>query len=183
MLTTCRLTLFSAGPCDHGNPRRRRPGGGGAGGGWGAAAYEPVFRTADPGNAGWRRDLSVSFSKVGDVQGARGNLAPALDSYRASLAIAERLARADPGNAGWQRDLWVSLWRLARIDRGAVSWAQVLETMEAMKARGVLLPTDEPFLEQARALTAGTWANCGLRFCSTQADLLRDSPCKTRRAI
>jgi hypothetical protein len=35
-----------------------------------------------------------------------------------------------------------------------VSWAEVLARMEAMKARGVLLPTDEPFLEQARALAA-----------------------------
>jgi hypothetical protein len=30
-----------------------------------------------------------------------------LESYRASLAIAERLAQADPGNAGGQRDLVV----------------------------------------------------------------------------
>jgi hypothetical protein len=32
--------------------------------------------------------------------------------------------------------------------------------MEAMKVRGVLLPTDEPFLEQARALTAGIRPSC-----------------------
>ena len=101
------------------------------------------------------RSLSVSQDRIGYVLVAQGNLAPALDSYRASLAIAERLAQADPGNAGWQRDVWVSLWRLAKIEGTGVSWAQVLERMEAMRARGVLLPTDEPYLEQARTLAAG----------------------------
>ena len=58
--------------------------------------------------AGWQRDLSVSFEKVGDVQVAQGDLAGALKSYRDSLAIMKRLAKSDPGNAGWQRDLSVS---------------------------------------------------------------------------
>jgi hypothetical protein len=39
---------------------------------------------------------------------ADGNLPAALESFRASLAIAERLAKADPGNAEWQRDLAIS---------------------------------------------------------------------------
>ena len=63
---------------------------------------------ADPDNAGWQRDLSVSHNKIGDVQVAQGNLPAALTSYQASLGIRERLARADPDNAGWQRDLSVS---------------------------------------------------------------------------
>ena len=63
---------------------------------------------ADPGNAGWQRDLSVSHTKIGDVLAAQGNLPAALEAYTASLAIADRLAKADPGNAGWQRDLSVS---------------------------------------------------------------------------
>ena len=63
---------------------------------------------SDPGNAGWRRDLSVSYNKVGDVQVAQGDLAGALTSYRDSLAIRDRLAQSDSGNAGWRRDLSVS---------------------------------------------------------------------------
>ena len=39
---------------------------------------------ADPGNAGWQRDLSTSYIKIGDVQVAEGNLPAALSSYRAS---------------------------------------------------------------------------------------------------
>jgi tetratricopeptide (TPR) repeat protein len=41
---------------------------------------------SDPANAGWQRDLSVSYEKVGDVQVAQGNLPAALTSYQASLA-------------------------------------------------------------------------------------------------
>ena len=68
---------------------------------------------SDPGNAGWQRDLSVSYEKAGNVQMAQGDLAGALKSYSGSLAIAERLAQSDPGNAGWQRDLAVSYAKLA----------------------------------------------------------------------
>jgi hypothetical protein len=49
------------------------------------------------------------------VQVEQGDLAAALTSYRADLAIAERLAEADPGNAGWQRDLALSHGRVAFI--------------------------------------------------------------------
>jgi tetratricopeptide (TPR) repeat protein len=63
---------------------------------------------ADPGNALWQRDLSVSHNKIGDVLRAQGNLSATLDSYKASHAIFDRLAKADPGNSGLQRDLSVS---------------------------------------------------------------------------
>ena len=36
---------------------------------------------------------------------AQGKLPAALNSYQASLAIMERLAKSDPGNAAWQSDL------------------------------------------------------------------------------
>ena len=42
---------------------------------------------ADPGNAGWQRDLSVSYKKVGDVLVAQGNLPEALKSYQGSLDV------------------------------------------------------------------------------------------------
>jgi hypothetical protein len=40
---------------------------------------------ADPGNAGWQRDLSVLNERLGDVYLAQGNLPDALEQYRASL--------------------------------------------------------------------------------------------------
>jgi hypothetical protein len=56
----------------------------------------------------YQRDLSVAYVEVGNVLVAQGDLAAALQAYRDSLGIRERLAKADPGNAGWQRDLSVS---------------------------------------------------------------------------
>ena len=70
---------------------------------------------SDPGNAGWQRDLAVSYDRVGDVQVAQGDLPAALGSYQASLAIIDRLAKSDPGNAGWQRDLSVLYAKLASV--------------------------------------------------------------------
>jgi hypothetical protein len=52
---------------------------------------------SDPSNAGWQRDLSVSYNKIGDVLVAQRNLAEALKSYQAGLAIIERLMESNPG--------------------------------------------------------------------------------------
>jgi tetratricopeptide (TPR) repeat protein len=71
---------------------------------------------ADPGDAGWQRDLAVAYNRVGDVLVAQGNLPEARKSYRDSLAIVDRLAKVDPGNAGWQRDLAVSYGRVATVE-------------------------------------------------------------------
>ena len=69
---------------------------------------------ADPGNAGWQRDLSVSWGKLGEVREAQGDLAGALQAYE-SRKITVKLAAADPGNAGWQRDLATSWEKLGQV--------------------------------------------------------------------
>ena len=102
---------------------------------------------ADPSNAGWQRDLSVSHEKIGDVLVAQGDLSGALESYRASMAIRERLAEADPNNAGWQRDLAGSLWRLAEFSESGVRWSDVADALGEIEARGILAPVDQPLLE------------------------------------
>ena len=74
-------------------------------------SHYPIFETLakqEPRDAGLQRDLSVSYNKVGDVQGAQGDLAGALKSYHDSLAIRQTLAKQEPRNAGLQRDLSVS---------------------------------------------------------------------------
>ena len=78
------------------------------------AIFECLAQT-DPGNAGWQRDLSVSFNKIGEVQSAQGDLGAALKAYQDSLAIREKLAAQDPGNAGWQRDLSVSFNKIGEV--------------------------------------------------------------------
>jgi hypothetical protein len=49
------------------------------------------------------------------VLAAQGNLPAALDSFKASHAMRDRLAAADPGNAGWQRDLAISNGRVGMV--------------------------------------------------------------------
>ena len=99
---------------------------------------------SDPGNAGWQRDLSVSYNKVGDVQVAQGDLAGALKSYRDSLAIRDRLAKSDPGNAGWQRDLAISYAKLASVYLAQNDDARGREALEAGRAIMVKLVALSP---------------------------------------
>ena len=105
---------------------------------------------ADPGNAEWQRDLSVSEQRVGDVQRAQGDLPAALTSYRASHAIRERLAKADPGNAEWQRDLIVSYVKLSDVTGDKMYEVQALEIARAMQKRGILAPGDRWMIEALR---------------------------------
>ena len=86
---------------------------------------------ADPGNAGWQRDLSVSHNKVGDLAVAAGDLPAARTAYEASLAIRQRLADADPGNAGWQRDLSVSQMKIGDVAVRAGDLAAARAAFEA----------------------------------------------------
>jgi tetratricopeptide (TPR) repeat protein len=53
-------------------------------------------------------EQSVSLDNLGDVLNAQGKLQEAMDAYRQSLAIRQKLAEHDRSNPGWQRDLLVS---------------------------------------------------------------------------
>jgi tetratricopeptide (TPR) repeat protein len=99
---------------------------------------------SDPGNAGWQRDLSVSFNNIGDVLVAQGNLPEALNSFRDGLAIADRLAKSDPGNAGWQRDLIVSHVKISEAVPGEakVMLTQALAIASRLRDEGRLAPRD-----------------------------------------
>jgi tetratricopeptide (TPR) repeat protein len=63
---------------------------------------------SDRSNTGWQRDLSRSYSSIGDVLMVQGKSDEALKSYQDGLAIAEWLTSADPNYAGWQRNLSTS---------------------------------------------------------------------------
>ena len=78
-----------------------------------------------PSRAAWVRTFA------GDAAVAYGDLAAALAAYRASLAIAERLAAADPSNAEWQRDLSVSHDKLGDV---LVAQGQLADALAAYRA-------------------------------------------------
>jgi hypothetical protein len=52
-----------------------------------------VLAAEKPSDLTYQSDLSTAYDEVGDVLGARGSLTKALQAYRVSLAIRERLAK------------------------------------------------------------------------------------------
>ena len=93
---------------------------------------------ANPSNTGRQDDLLLSYLKVGEVEAHlaqaaqdldtyHAGLAQALDSYRAGLAIAYRLAKSDPRNADWQRDLSVCDLYVGEVEAERGEFAQALE--------------------------------------------------------
>src|SRR5260370_30587259 len=123
----------------------------------GGLAMRERLAQSDPGNAGWQRDLWVSYNKLGDVLVAQGNLPEALKTFRDELGIAERLAQSDPGNAGWQFDLVVSHWKLAANgDDAPRRFAFIVATLRKLKAENRLTPAQERLLPEAEAQLAKT---------------------------
>jgi hypothetical protein len=78
------------------------------------------------------------------VQQAQGDLAAALASYQAALAIRERLAKADPGNVGWQRDLSVSDQRIGDVQQAQGDLAAALASYQADLAIAERLAKADP---------------------------------------
>ena len=75
----------------------------------------------------------MSHNQIGEAQLALGDKAGAAQSWRADLALAERLAATDPQNAEWQRDVMVSCWTLAELG----STAGPVETRRALLQKGL----------------------------------------------
>ena len=89
-----------------------------------ALAIRERLAKADPGNAGWQRDLAVLRNKIGDVKVAQGELTAALTSYQAALVIAEvwrKRTRAMPAGSATTRSPTIrsamSGWRRASSRR------------------------------------------------------------------
>ena len=74
----------------------------------GLLAIPRPLAQADPGNAGWQRDLSVATTRSATCWWRRATCAAALTSYQRRARDQRDAGAADPGNAGWQRDLSVS---------------------------------------------------------------------------
>ena len=99
----------------------------------------------DPKNAGYKRDLSVSYNKLGDIKIAQGNLANAKANYEKGLQIRETLTDMDPKNAGYKRDLAVSYEKMAQIDmpNAKTHWMTAHKIMKALSDAGQMRPADQ----------------------------------------
>ena len=128
-------------------------------------AIRERLAAADPSNAGWQRDLSVSQEKLGDVFSAQGRLDEALAAYRAGLAIAERLAAADPSNAGWQRDVFISYAKLGTVEEAKhnpknasvhyVEAAKIIRRLASLDPSNARWQADLAWIEERLAAVSG----------------------------
>jgi len=120
-------------------------------------AIRRKLATADPGNAGWQRDLSLSLDRVGDVRMSAGDRTGALSAYEESLAIRRKLAAADPGNAGWQTDLVLSLSRVGDVSdppRTRAALREALAIVEALARDNRLTASQENWAQAIRGVLA-----------------------------
>ena len=106
------------------------------------AALAQVNR--DLGHIEWQRDLSVSHNKIGDIEQAQGDLAAALTSFQAGMAIRRKLTAADPDNSEWRRDLSVSHDKIGDIEQAQGNLAAALTSFQAGMAIRRKLTTADP---------------------------------------
>ena len=122
-----------------------------------ALAIGERLAKADPGNAGWQRDLSVSHEP--DRRRAAGPGQPAWGAGELPRVARhrERLAKADPGNAGWQRDLALSHGRVAMVlahqgahSEAALAFGQgraIIVRLQQLSPDNATLPRDLAWFE------------------------------------
>ena len=86
---------------------------------------------ADPDNASWRRDLSLSHTKLGELAEAAGDLTSAREAYEAGLEIRKALSASDPANTEWQWILSVSHGKLGDVAEATGDLARARTSYEA----------------------------------------------------
>jgi hypothetical protein len=62
-----------------------------------------------------RRNLSVSYERIGDMLVDEGDYPAALETYGKGLTIREELAALDPDNKPRQRDLAINFDRIGDV--------------------------------------------------------------------
>ncbi|SMF95608.1 hypothetical protein SAMN02949497_2973 [Methylomagnum ishizawai] len=90
------------------------------------------------------REKAANLNKRGDQRLAMNDLPGALESYRASHVVFEKLAAQDPANAGWQRDLSVSHDRIGEVQRAQGDLAGALASYRASLALREKLAAQDP---------------------------------------
>ncbi len=71
---------------------------------------------SDPGNAGWQRDLAISFSKLASVYLAQNDDARGREAREGGRAIMVKLVALSPDNATWKSDLAWFDGRIAALE-------------------------------------------------------------------
>lgn len=110
---------------------------------------------SEPKNVVWMCDLAVLHGKLGDVAKKKGDLPDAERHYLSGEKIYRELAGINPGNAVGQRGLFVAYMNLATVKPWGSAeslswWRKTYGQLAGMKEQGILLPTDEKFLDYAK---------------------------------
>jgi tetratricopeptide (TPR) repeat protein len=98
----------------------------------------------DPDNAGWQRDLSVSYNNLGSVKQAQGDLAGAAQGYQQCNAIMLARSQRDPDNADWQRDLSVSYNQVGSVKQAQGDLAGAAQAYQQYNAVMLALTQRDP---------------------------------------
>jgi tetratricopeptide (TPR) repeat protein len=98
----------------------------------------------DPNNATARRDLSISYARLGDVQLQLGATDKALDMYQKGLHLTAALARAAPDNVQAQGDLSRSYTRLGDVQLRLGATDKALEMYQKGQHLSVALAQADP---------------------------------------
>ena len=80
-----------------------------------------------PGQFAWRRDVIVSYQRLGDVLGRTADMPGALDAYQHALDETDRLRADRPDDPMLARDRYVALFGLSTIRQAAGDLATALQ--------------------------------------------------------
>ena len=92
----------------------------------------------------WQHSLTIAYNKIAGIQAAQGQVAQALDSYKTSLSIMERLVKSDPSNAGWQYNLAVSYDLIGGLESKNNQLGEAAESYRAGLAIAERLAKSDP---------------------------------------
>ncbi len=132
-----------------------------------ALGIDKQLTGADPANAEYQRQLSVSYSKLADLARDAGDTTQATRLHQQALDIREQLTRTYPANAGYQHHLHISYGRLADLATDVGNTAEATRLyQQTLAIREQLTRTNPANTQNQRDLSVS---------CNRLADLARDA--------
>jgi len=95
-----------------------------------ALRLDEELARVDPENRNARRNVSIDYDRLGDLQMQLGDTAQAQGYYEKALAVAEELVKLDPANTEFRRDVSVSYNRLGDLQMQLGDTAKAQECFE-----------------------------------------------------
>jgi serine/threonine protein kinase/tetratricopeptide (TPR) repeat protein len=109
-----------------------------------ALAIRQALVKKNPSSIEDRRDLSVIYMRIGELEWRTGETKPALEAYQQGIRIGEALLGADQLDLPASRELWRGYRNLAYTQATAGDFATGLETLRKGKALGERLLAAHP---------------------------------------